>query len=323
MNADEIVAYFINEVAPVYNGLKDKEKKIYYAILQSLSPDLLNDVISKLSKTHDVPWDLMGFIDWLQKDHTKKAELPNEPISTLLRWFLDKKSGKVSYAYARLIKRFEAQSYADQQKILRACLAGGKKPSEWAAGRLRRKWIPGFEDDIDAAWKAHKGSAMARTIIYMMSEEYVLREQAELVTALDTPDAYAILCGRLGHTPGFEIDEKRLSILDWFYVVGKLGLMEKIPEMDEKANQYIQNLNNDDFFGYEGNSGYSLLYDLGMSRIIWAMKQLHHTEGIIRLAQLEQDAMRLADDSGAEENRIASLIKALKSLVEDDLPLAK
>ena len=321
MNSDEIVAYFINEVAPVYNGLKDKEKKIYYAILQSMSPDLFNEVTSKLSKTHGVPWDLMGFIDWMQKVHTKKEELPNEPISTLLRWFLDKKSGKVSYAYERLIKRFEAQSFADQQKILHACLTGGKKPSEWAAGRLRRKWIPGFEDEIDAAWKAHKGSAMARTIIYMMPEEYVLTEQAELVAALDTPDAYAILCGRLGHTPGFEIDEKRLSILDWFYVVGKLGLTEKVPEMDGKANLYILQLNCDDYVGYEGTSGYSLLYDLGMSRIIWSMKQLQHTDGIIRLAQLEQAAIRIAEDSEPDENRIASLIKALKSLMDDDLPL--
>lgn len=320
MNADEIVAYFINEVAPVYNGLKDKEKKIYYAILQSLSPDLLNEVISKLSKAHDVPWDLMGFIDWLQKDHTKKEELPNEPISTLLRWFLDKKSGKVSYAYARLIKRFEAQSYADQQRILRACLAGGKKPSEWAAGRLRRKWIPSFEDEIDAAWKAHKGSAMARTIIYMMPEEYVMTEQAELLAALDTPDAYSIICGRLGHTPGFEIDEKRLSILDWFYVVGKLGLMEKVPEMDEKANQYILQLNCDDYVGYDRSSGYSLLYDLGMSRIIWSMKQLHHTDGIVRLAKLEQSALCLIDDSGKREKTLASLIDELKTLVNDDLP---
>lgn len=318
MNADEIVAYFINEVAPVYNGLKDKEKKIYYAILQSLSPDLFNEVISKLSKAHDFPWDLMGFIDWMQKDHTKKEELPNEPISTLLRWFLDKKSGKVSYAYERLIKRFEAQSFADQQRILRACLTGGKKPSEWAAGRLRRKWIPGFEDEIDAAWKAHKGSAMARTIIYMMPEEYVLREQTELVTALDTPDAYAILCGRLGSTPGFEIDEKRLSILDWFYVVGKLGLIEKVPEMDEKANQYILQLNCDDFVGYEGPSGYSLLYDLGMSRIIWAMKRLHYTTGLIELARIEQEVLIKVNRSLTNKDRIARSIDYLKDLVQNN-----
>jgi hypothetical protein len=253
------------------------------------------------------------------KDHTKKQESPNEPIWTLLRWFMDKKSGKVSYAYGRLVKRFEAQAFADQQLILRAFLAGSKKSSEWAAGRLRHNWIPGFEDDIDFAWKAHKGASVAKTIIYMMPEDYVISEQAELVNALDTPDAYAILCGRLGSTPGFEIDEKRLSILDWFYVVGKLGLTEKIPEMDEKADQYILQLNCDEYVGYEGTSGYSLLYDLGMSRIIWAMKQLHHTEGIIRLAQLEQKAMSIVKVHDNPDIRRSSYIETLKVLV-DDLP---
>lgn len=62
-----------------------------------------------------------------------------------------------------------------------------------------------------------------------MPEEFVMKEQNELLEAASNfPDAYAILCGRLGHNPGFTIDESKLSILDWFYVVGKLGMNEKI-----------------------------------------------------------------------------------------------
>lgn len=62
----------------------------------------------------------------------------------------------------------------------------------------------------------------------MMPEEFVMQEQEDLVKAAsDLSDAYAILCGRLGHTPGFVIDEERLSLLDWFYVVGKLHLVER------------------------------------------------------------------------------------------------
>lgn len=68
MNADEIVAYFVNEVAPVYNSLQDKGKKIYYAILQSLPHDLFEEVASKLSCESHIPWDLMGFIDWMRKE---------------------------------------------------------------------------------------------------------------------------------------------------------------------------------------------------------------------------------------------------------------
>lgn len=80
---------------------------------------------------------------------------------------------------------------------------------------------------------------MTLTIMYMMPEEFVMKEQNELAEAACLPDAYAILCGRLGRTPGFTINESRLSILDWFYVMGKLGLSEKIPEINGKVNQYI------------------------------------------------------------------------------------
>ena len=320
MNADEIVAYFVNEVAPVYNSLQDKGKKIYYAILQSLPPDLFEEVASKLSCESCIPWDLMGFIDWMRKERPKKTEQPNEPITTLLRWYQDKGSKKVSFAYKRLAKRFDAQSFTDQKKIIGAFLTGGKKSSEWAATRLRQNWIPGFEDDIEAAWNEYKGPSMALTIMYMMPEEFVMKEQNELVEAACLPDAYAILCGRLGRTPGFTMDESRLSILDWFYVVGKLVLSEKIPEINGKVDQYIRNLNPENYIGYQNTDGYSLVYILGMSRIIWAMKQLKYTDGIVRIAHMEKIAMTHTKDVDKEEERISSAISYLKSLVEDDLP---
>lgn len=320
MNANEIVAYFIDEVAPVYDSLPANSKRIYYAILQSLPPDILEEVASRLSCDSRTPWDLMGFIDWARKEHPKKTEQPNEPISTLLRWYQDKGSKKVSYAYERLVKRFDAQSFADQKKILGVFLVGSKKSSEWAATRLRRNWIPGFEEEIKAAWNAYKGPSMALTIIYMMPEDFVMKEQNELVEASDLPDAYAILCGRLGRTPGFTIDESRLSILDWFYVVGKLGLSEKIPEINGKIDQYIRDLDAEDYVGYNNTDGYSLVYILGMSRIIWAMKQLQYTEGLVRLAKLEQSATDHTKESGISEETFFSSVAYLKSMMGDDQP---
>jgi len=303
MNADEIVAFFVEEVAPRYNGLQDQEKKIYYAILQSLPPALFEEVASKLSSKGQIPWDLRGFINWMRKERPKKTERPNEPISTLLRWYQDKSSKKVSYAYERLVKRFDAQSFADQKKILSAFLAGGKKSSEWAATKLRRNWIPGFEEEIEAALETHKGPSMARTIIYMMPEEFVMKEQNELVEAAsDLPDSYSILCGRLGRTPGFTIDYSRLSILGWFYVVGKLKLSEKIPEVDGKVDLFLRYLNGEDCDRYDDSPGEDPAYIRGKSLIIWAMKQLGYTEGLVRLAKLEQHEVDYTKDFGASES---------------------
>jgi len=297
MNADEIVAFFVDEVAPIYNSFQEKDKKTYYAILQSLPSSLLNEVVSRLSSDYRIPWDLKGFIDWLQKEHPQKADRPNEPIATLLRWYQDKKSKKVGYAYRRLVRRFDAQSLADQKRILRAFLAGGKGSSEWAAKWLRRNWIPGFDDVIEAAWKAYRGPSMALTVISVMPVAFVMEEQDALVEAAGRPDAYALLCGRLGRTPGFTIDFGRLSILDWFYVVGKLGMTEKIPEMDDKLNQYYYNLDTNNHLGYE---------DSGMTRIRWAMKKVRYTDGLVRLARLEQGVKLISQFLVSEKGGISN-----------------
>lgn len=142
MNTDELVAYFVNEVAPVYDSLQNNGKKIYCAILQSLPPEILDEVAAKLLCENATAWDLLRLISWIQKDRPGKTEKPNESVTTLLHWYLDKDSKKVCYAYERLVKRFDAQSYSDQQKILRAFMAGGKKSSEWAATKLRVNGSP-------------------------------------------------------------------------------------------------------------------------------------------------------------------------------------
>ncbi len=314
MNADEIVAFFVDEVSPIYNSFQEKDKKIYYAILQSLPPFLLDEVVSRLSSDERIPWDLKGFIGWMQKDHHQEIVRPNEATTTLLRWYRDKNSKKVGYAYRRLVQRFEAQSLADQIRILRAFLAGSKSTSEWAATRLRRNRIAGLEKEIEVAWKAYKGPSMALTVIYMMPVEFVMKEQEELVEASDRPDAYAILCGRLGRTPGFHIDENRLSILDWFYVVGKLGLSDRITEMDEKVIQYVRNLNSEEYVGIEMPLKNGLLYLLGMNRIIWSMKQLHYTEGLIQLSKMQQKAENQVQGTSVKE-RVSLAVDYLKSLV--------
>ncbi|MBR4352085.1 MAG: hypothetical protein IKQ01_03350 [Bacteroidales bacterium] len=197
MNANEIVAFFAEEVSPVYESLQDSDKKLYHAILQSLPFNILIEVEAGLSRRKNISWHLMDFIKWL-KMHAKG----NEPIETLLRWYGNKKSKKVSYAFRQLTKRYETQSFNSQKKILRAFLSGGKNASEWTAARLRKRWIPGLDSKIKAAWKAHKGPVMAMTILYMMPEEFVLQEQEELIRASsDHQSAYAILCGRLVMPP--------------------------------------------------------------------------------------------------------------------------
>ena len=315
MKVDDIVAFFAEEVSPIYESLQDSDKNIYHAILQSLPFNMLLEVEAGLSRRKDISWRLMDFIKWL-KMHAKG----NEPIETLLRWYGNKKSKKVSYAFKQLTKRYETQSFNSQKKILRAFLSGGKYASEWAAARLRKRWIPGLDNKIKAAWKAHKGPVMAKTILYMMPEAFVLQEQEEIIQASTDPQsAYAILCGRLGNEPGFVIDESRLCIRDWFYVYGKLQRTEKIPEIDGKVDQFIRELDCQKYLPYADFSGNSFLPYLETGRIVWAMRRMGYTEGLMRLAKLERTALGLVKASGATDCLLARSVYFLKSLVDDDL----
>lgn len=326
MNTEELVAFFEKE-ASKYNSLPTNDRKFHHAILQSLPIEILTEVETALSEKEGIFGGLLSFIDWAKKEHSKKIEPLNESVTTLLKWYQNKNSKKVSYAYKQLVRRYDAQSFVDQKKILRAFLNGSKTSSEMAATKLKVVWIPELENDIAAAWWCFKGPKMARVIIDNMPESFVLQEQEELVIAagqVDSasflPGAYALLCGRLGCTSGFKMDESRLNPLDWFYVVSKLCLTDRIPDMDEKANQFIRNLTLNDYFIHDDSSELSLLNIWGMDRVLRAMKKLHHTDGIIRLYKLEQDAINIVNTSGIIENRSISFLYSLKSLVEDDLP---
>lgn len=98
MNADEIVAYFVDEVDPVYDTRQDKGKKIYYAILQSLFPPL---TFSKKSLPNCLVRATFPGTSWDSSTGCGKSVLrkrnnpmsPSPPCSAGIRTTAAKKSG--------------------------------------------------------------------------------------------------------------------------------------------------------------------------------------------------------------------------------------
>lgn len=50
----------------------------------------------------------------------------NRPIATLIEWYCDKKSGKVTDARKEIQKRFNYQDWEDQERIVMAFLQSGE-----------------------------------------------------------------------------------------------------------------------------------------------------------------------------------------------------
>ncbi|MBO5538049.1 MAG: hypothetical protein J5965_11905 [Aeriscardovia sp.] len=64
----------------------------------------------------------------------------NRPIATLVKWYADKKSGKVSDARKEIQKRFDYLDWKDQKRILLLFLQAGKSDRIWAYSKIYRQW---------------------------------------------------------------------------------------------------------------------------------------------------------------------------------------
>ena len=314
MKAEEILVYLKKDVFPVYDGMTSAEKKICHAVLQSLPYNEQEELRVRLIEEKEAPMNLISFFDWMLEEHQPEPYVSNESIGTLLKWYTDKKSKKVSYAYERLTRRYAEQSFTQQKQILRAFLKGGKKASEWASVRLRKHWMPGLESVLISSWRSFRGTGIACTVVRYANEDFVYEKQDALLE--DTGD-YSMLCARLGHRRDFTIDESRLTISGWFYVAGKLGLSDWIPTMDAKVDEYIRGLACKDYLYYQMDPELTHLRDIGL--IIWGMKRLCYSEGLLRLAKFQSMAKKMIEVSDVKRYRFSSFVYFLKSFVSDEV----
>ena len=131
----------------------------------------------------------------------------NESLSSLLKQYTDKKSGKVGVSRPKLQDRFDKQDFQVQRKILKAFLAGAKRDREWAYKKLSGNWDAFFADDIKALWEEYHDKDCERVVIRFLPEDYII----ENLPLLDCDENYSWLCTRLINHPQFHFDKERLS----------------------------------------------------------------------------------------------------------------
>lgn len=137
----------------------------------------------------------------------------NESLSSLLKQYTDKKSGKVGVSRPKLQDRFDKQDFQVQRKILKAFLAGAKRDREWAYKKLSGNWDAFFADDIKALWEKYHDKDCERVVIRFLPEDYII----ENLPLLDCDENYSWLCTRLINHPQFHFDKERLSKCDHIY----------------------------------------------------------------------------------------------------------
>lgn len=183
------------------------ERSVLKALVHTLNKEELLTLQKKL-KRGSSKWSVgKGLYEEAIKILGKIQPHRNESISTLLKAFTDKQSGKVAKARAELRDRFDKQSFQTQRKILKAMLSASKQDRVWAYKQLSNGWDDFFFEDVKNLWEQYHEKECVAVIIKHFPMEYVY----ENLSALDTHGNYTNLCIKLIHHPKFQIDKERLK----------------------------------------------------------------------------------------------------------------
>ena len=135
----------------------------------------------------------------------------NTPIATLIRNYVDKKSGKVSVSREEIKWRFDHLDWKDQKKILTAFLDSGMSDREWAYGKLLDYWDESFEPKVRELWETNHEYKCAWSVIRYFPLDYVIEHMDELSDERN----YYFICLRIAKDKSYIIDRSKLSDIDY------------------------------------------------------------------------------------------------------------
>lgn len=215
--------FFLRQNAyPYYAREKDRndddwQDSAYRALLHSLPTEGLQELIGCFSVDRDCPSSLL--YKALHIYQNRLSDMNGRSTSTLLKWYVDKKSRKVVAAAKALMKRFPQENEENRRAILKAFLQGGIKEMEWAARYLRFHWTRSMTTVVGYRWKKTQNPVLAQVVLKHMPESFVWAEQERLAASA----GYVQVCVRLGKRKDFHIDGSRLSPLQHLYALAKSG----------------------------------------------------------------------------------------------------
>ena len=143
----------------------------------------------------------------------------NTPIATLIRNYLNKKSGKVSESRDEIKWRFDYLDWKDQKKILIAFLDSCMSDREWAYSKLLDNWDKTFEPKVKELWEKYHEYKCSWSVIRYFPLEYI-REHIDSFT--DSRDYYFISL-RLAMDKNYVIDRTKLSNTDYLALLYHSG----------------------------------------------------------------------------------------------------
>ncbi len=142
-----------------------------------------------------------------------EAKSRNMPISSLLKLYGSKRSGRKTEARTQLQTRFAGLDYSVQKKILWLFLDGAQQDRKFCYKHLKYTWDAVFEPKIIELWERHHEPECAHLLVYCGNIDYLRFHLEEFVRATD----YYSVAKRIGaEDKNFVIESERLGGFDRF-----------------------------------------------------------------------------------------------------------
>lgn len=135
----------------------------------------------------------------------------NNPIATIIKNYLDKKSGKVTESREEIRRRFFGLDWKDQKRILSAFLDAGKSDRDWAYSKLLDLWDGSFRLKVSEQWGKYHEFRCAWIII----RHFPLDDIRTNIDQFKEDRDYYFICLRLAKDKDFVIDRTKLSKTDY------------------------------------------------------------------------------------------------------------
>lgn len=162
----------------------------------------------------------------------------NTPIATLIKNFINKKSGKVAESRNEIQRRFDHLDWKDQKKILMASLDSCMSDRSWAYKKLLRYWDKSFEPKVREVWDKYHEPMCSWSIIRYFPVSYI----KENVESFTSKRDYYFICLRLAEDPNYVIDRKKLRTIDYLSVLFHTGRTISKEEADNLLFEVVHDM---------------------------------------------------------------------------------
>jgi hypothetical protein len=138
------------------------------------------------------------------------------PISTILKWYLERKKGKVVESRQEIQRRFGGLDWSIQKIVISAFLSSGKADRKWAYEQIVWLWDNDFLQKVKEVFEKYHEKGCYRPVTWYFPTSYILEHFDELAVEHN----YYSLCYRLAYEKiDFEPDRKKLSPKEYFAII--------------------------------------------------------------------------------------------------------